>query len=195
MQTYLDKINNQNIKQIKKYIKLFQKNINPNISFKEFTMMYQGTLSIASLLKYLAKKGYVESIEQILCEYNLISNYDSLKLTVESLKATGAKVILAHPWRYESIYGFSKKQIENIILNLPFDGIEVYYSQNDSNQTKHWVKFAKENNLELTIGSDFHRVAEADRPNKIEIGYGINNNLNFHNQDIINFLLEKEEIK
>ena len=70
------------------------------------------------------------------------------------------------------------------------DGIEAYYIYVDKNNIKHndinkWKKFAKENNLLVTIGSDFHSF------DNIHPTIGLTNeNININENDI-NVLLKK----
>ena len=65
---------------------------------------------------------------------------------------SGGKMFLAHP-KYN--IGFSEELLQKIIGN-GLDGIEAYSSYHDKEATEYYVKKAKENNLLLSVGSDFH---------------------------------------
>lgn len=58
--------------------------------------------------------------------------------------------IIAHPHFYKSRSFIDK------LLNLPFDGIECYYSKIDPFYEKKWVDIAMKKNWISTGGSDFH---------------------------------------
>lgn len=68
------------------------------------------------------------------------------------------KIIQNHT---ESIGNMTMKHILSIINDMKPDGLEVNYLYVDRNgnkidEVKKWNQFAKENNLFVTVGSDFH---------------------------------------
>ena len=98
-------------------------------------------------------------------------------------KANG-KVVLAHPVAYTYEDNLTIKEIQEIITNINADGIEAYYIYVDKNNNKHndidiWKNIAKENNIFVTIGSDYHNFNEI-KPN---IGL-VNEELNIPEKEI-----------
>ena len=86
----------------------------------------------------------------------------------------GGIAVLAHP---------SQLKLRDILLSdllcelksYGLSGLECYYSTNTPEQTEYYINLAKEYNLYITGGSDFH--GEKIKPD-IKLGTGINNTLN-----------------
>ncbi len=90
----------------------------------------------------------------------------------QMIRDANGKVVLAHPVAYIYEDNLTEKDILNIINDMKPDGIEANYLYFDRNNKKideiaRWNKFAKENNLFVTVGSDFHN-KDGIRP---EIGF------------------------
>jgi len=66
------------------------------------------------------------------------------------IKKAGGKSFLAHPHLYSDA-GFVRE-----LLCLGFDGIECFYGKASYMMEKTWLKIAKESNLLVSGGSDFH---------------------------------------
>lgn len=79
---------------------------------------------------------------------------------IDAVHAHHGLAILAHP------HFLKKGRFLKNILDLPFDGIECYYSRLPKEQEIPWVRLAKERRWMITGGSDFHG---SNRPN-IPIG-------------------------
>lgn len=91
----------------------------------------------------------------------------------EIIRAAKGKVVLAHPVAYEHEDNLTEEEILNIIKELKPDGLEAYYLYVDKDnkkfdETKKWCEFAKDNNLFVTIGSDFHNTKKRLKP---QIGF------------------------
>lgn len=65
---------------------------------------------------------------------------------------SGGKMFLAHP---KHNIGFDESLL-NKIIETGLDGIEVFSSYHDSEATDFYYKKAKEHNLLMSVGSDFH---------------------------------------
>lgn len=128
-----------------------------NISYddvKKYADGSIGRLHIAKAIieKYPEKNYSVNDIFDLyLCD-NGPAYVPTGKLDTEEavslLKRNNCLVILAHPLKIKNI---SYKEI----MKYDFDGIECYYPYKNKNyKTIH--KFAKDNNLIVTCGSDFH---------------------------------------
>lgn len=77
------------------------------------------------------------------------------------IKKAGGKVVLAHPICYQYEDHVNEDQIKKLVHDMNADGIEaiyiyIDYKQNKINEISKWKKFAKENQLFITVGSDFH---------------------------------------
>ena len=112
---------------------------------------------------HIPKKG--EFIEGIMNE-NCIAYVEKASITPmeasKYIKNANGKVILAHPVAYKNQDKIEEDKIKNLIINMNADGVETKYilfdqEGNRINEVELWSKFAKENNLIQTIGSDFHR--------------------------------------
>lgn len=79
----------------------------------------------------------------------------------ELIRSAGGKVILAHPVAYTYEDNLSDEDIMSLVKEMKADGIEANYIYVDRNNNKindidKWNKLAKDNNLIVTVGSDFH---------------------------------------
>ena len=79
----------------------------------------------------------------------------------ELIHNAGGKVILAHPVAYKYEDNFMPEDVLKLVQDMQADGIESNYvyvdkDNNKINEIQFWNKFAKENKLKTTIGSDFH---------------------------------------
>lgn len=112
--------------------------------------------------KLVPSKGeFIETIMNEGCpayvEKKVVTPADAAKI----IRKAGGKVVLAHPVAYIHQDNMNDGDILEIIKEIKADGIEANYIFLDRNKVKYnesekWNKFAKENNLLATIGSDFH---------------------------------------
>ncbi len=84
------------------------------------------------------KAGYVEAFTITLDE------------TLSVIKQAGGVSILAHP------HLLSESSQFNRLIKYPFDGVECFYGNFTMQQNDRYLKKAKEKNLLITGGSDFH---------------------------------------
>lgn len=78
------------------------------------------------------------------------------------IRKSDGKVILAHPVAYQYEDNLTDEDILTLIEEIKPDGIEANYIyidrfNNKINEIEKWNKFALDNNLITTIGSDFHK--------------------------------------
>jgi hypothetical protein len=131
------------------------------------------------------KGEFIETIMNEGCPAYAIKRTVSPKEAAEIIRKANGKVVLAHPIAYAHEDGLTDKEILEIVEDIKPDGIEanylyVNYSNNVIDETKKWNKFASDNNLFVTIGSDFH--------NKV----GARPYIGFTNT---NFMITEDEIK
>lgn len=137
----------------------------------------EGVIGRPHFAKYLEEHGYVKTREDAFKKYLDTKEFkfttDRQKPTpkdaIEFIHQAGGKAFLAHP----GLLKLGWKEIEDFIIKLKdygLDGIECYYSRHTSKQTEGFLQLAKNYNLQISAGSDFH--GEKVKPN-IRLGYRI----------------------
>ena len=138
---------------------------------------------------HIPNKGeFIETIMNENCPAYVKKEQITPKEAAKMIRGAGGKVVLAHPVAYIHEDNLTDKDILKIVEDMKPDGIEANYIYVDRNnqtfdETKKWNEFAKENNLFVTIGSDFHN-KDGIRP---EIGL-INTSLILEDNIIENIL-------
>lgn len=107
------------------------------------------------------KGEFIESIMNENCPAYVKKETVTPKEASEIIRKAGGKVVLAHPVAYVHEDNLTTNEILEIINDMNADGLEanyIYTDRNDNiiNETNKWNKFAEDNNLFVTIGSDFH---------------------------------------
>lgn len=134
---------------------------------------------------HIPSKGeFIETIMNENCPAYVKKRTVTPKQAAEIIRSANGKVVLAHPVAYVHEDGFTDEDILNIINDMKPDGLEANYLYVDRNnnlidETEKWNKFAKENNLFVTIGSDFHN-KDGIRP---EIGF-VNTNFTLTEEEV-----------
>ena len=95
----------------------------------------------------------------------MTKNLPTAKEVANLIHSTGGEVFLAHPFDYKDID--HKKYIEDMYDLGILDGIECIHTRHSLEQIKFIKNFAKEKNLKISGGSDFHR------DEKQKLGYGV----------------------
>ena len=122
---------------------------------------------------HIPSKGeFIETIMNENCPAYVKKKSVTPKEAAAIIRAANGKVILAHPVAYVHEDNFTDEDIIEIINDMKPDGIESNYLYVDRfdkkiNETKKWNQFAKEHDLFVTVGSDFHN-KDGIRP---EIGF------------------------
>lgn len=86
----------------------------------------------------------------------------ALNEAIKIIKEAGGIPVLAHAFFSYKDYDVienSKQNVESLInylCRIGIEGIEVFYSKFSEEQSKWLLRKAKENNLLVTVGSDFH---------------------------------------
>lgn len=111
----------------------------------------------AHVARALVKKGLKASIHEAfdeLLEHGQPGYVPHYRLepaeAVALIRRAGGVPVLAHP----KLVG--DDSLVERLLELEFDGIEVYYPLHDGEDTERYKKMAEERGLRLTGGSDFH---------------------------------------
>lgn len=76
---------------------------------------------------------------------------------VEAAHTSGAVCILAHPGRGEGeIHRYEPDEVEDVLCDVPLDGIEVDYPLHSPEQVETYAALAKRHGLLVSAGSDSH---------------------------------------
>ena len=122
---------------------------------------------------HIPSKGeFIETIMNENCPAYVKKETVTPKQAAEIIRKANGKVVLAHPVAYVYEDNLTNEDILKIITDMKPDGLEANYlyvdrNNNKINEIKKWNEFAKENNLFVTVGSDFHN-KDGLRP---EIGF------------------------
>lgn len=122
---------------------------------------------------HIPNKGeFIETIMNENCPAYVRKESVTPKQAAELIRKAGGKVVLAHPVAYVHEDGLTDEDILDIVNDMKPDGLEANYLYADKynnkfDETKKWNEFAKEHNLFVTAGSDFHN-KDGIRP---EIGF------------------------
>lgn len=120
-----------------------------------------------------AKGEFIETIMNENCPAYVEKVTVNPREAGEIIRAAKGKVVLAHPVAYEHEDNLTEEDILDIIKELKPDGLEAYYLYVDKDnkkfdETQKWCQFAKDNNLFVTVGSDFHNTKKKLKP---QIGF------------------------
>lgn len=111
---------------------------------------------------HIPEKGeFIETMMNEGCKCYVKKNTISPKEASDLIKSVGGKVVLAHPVAYKYENNVESKEILELLKEMNCNAIEgdyIYIDKNNQeiNEIDYWNKFAQENNLISTIGSDFH---------------------------------------
>jgi predicted metal-dependent phosphoesterase TrpH len=136
--------------------------------FEEIQASVDGVLGRPHIADYLVQKGIVRNRQEAFDRYLVKCDVPKYPLYIEEasrlVRNAGGKIVLAHP---NDPHGTS---LVTLTKSLPeqtgiidesmmahIDGVECWHSRNDTQTTKHYVKFAKEHGLIMTGGSDCHQ--------------------------------------
>jgi predicted metal-dependent phosphoesterase TrpH len=136
--------------------------------FEEIQASVDGVLGRPHIADYLVKKGIVRNRQEAFDRYLVKCDVPKFPLYIEEasrlVRNAGGKIVLAHPNdpHGTSLVTLTKSLpeqteiIEESMLGC-IDGVECWHSRNDAQTTNHYVKFAKEQGLIMTGGSDCHQ--------------------------------------
>ena len=122
---------------------------------------------------HIPEKGeFIETVMNENCPAYVKKETVTPQKAAEIIRQANGKVILAHPVAYEHEEGLNEEDILKIVKDMNPDGIESNYiyidkDNNEFDECEKWNRFAKNNNLFVTVGTDFHN-SDGIRP---EIGF------------------------
>ncbi|MBS4539915.1 PHP domain-containing protein [Clostridium sp. D2Q-11] len=158
-------INDYRYKRADKIVSKLQ-NLNIDISMEEVLSESKiKNIGRPHIARVLMKKGYVKDISEAFNDYlgkgkkAFVDRYKlSLQKGIDIIHECGGVAILAHPVLLNI-------NIEDIVDKFDIDGIEVYHSKHSIEDSQKYLQIAKENNLYITGGSDFHGDKNKEAPN------------------------------
>ena len=107
------------------------------------------------------KGEFIETVMNENCPAYVKKETVTPQKAAEIIRQANGKVILAHPVAYEHEDGLNEEDILKIVKDMNPDGIESNYiyidkDNNEFDECEKWNRFAKNNNLFVTVGTDFH---------------------------------------
>ena len=117
----------------------------------------QGAMGRPHIALAMMQKRYVSSFSEAFRRFlgdgkpaYAPGNYPRVEETLSVIARAGAFSVLAHP------HLIRKTSLIKELLRMPFDGMECYYAKMDPSRERRWLKLARERELLITGGSDFH---------------------------------------
>ena len=97
---------------------------------------------------------------------NRVENFPKVKEVIDIIHQAGGKAFLAHPFEYK--FEDTIEFINDLRKKSELDGIECFHPSADEENRELLVNYARNNNLYISGGSDYHGKLKPD----IEIGVG-----------------------
>lgn len=144
---------------------------------KLFALANPGKPHIGNLM---AKYGYAESKDAAITDYVNKCPYRSKYLTpkeaIEGILDSGGIPVLAHP-----AFGNGENMIRgeemgrrlDLLIGFGLRGVEAYYSRNTGEILEEMLAFAREKDLLVTAGSDYHGRNKRVRPGDTGCGNAV----------------------
>lgn len=127
-----------------------------NIDLNVENLLKKNTITRGSIAREIISQGYNYTMEELfekVIGHNCVAYVPATKITsqeaIDLIHRCGGMAVLAHPTL------ILKSEIEEFI-NMGIDGIEAIYPLNKDGEEETYKKIAKENNLFITAGNDFH---------------------------------------
>lgn len=141
------------------------KNFGIKLTNEQVQMLKQkNNVGRVDIAKCLIENGVVGNIQESFDKY--LQNSEQAKSyrlearkVIETVKANGGMVVIAHPYQIMKDNNLSEGQTEKVwstLVDLGVSGMECYYSKYNIEKIKKLVSFAEKNKLNITMGSDFH---------------------------------------
>ena len=178
--SYEEHIKSERMKEINRTFEYF-KSIGISLTEDDVFKYRDGEIvTIWHFAMALAEKGYAIDVKMALKKFFINSwldelTYDriSVKDAIKLIKDIGGIPVLAHPGRLDIDFDSLVMKIKEW-KKIGLAGIEAIYSLNSQEENELYLNLAKEMNLGVTIGSDYH--GEHVKPN-IELGNGVDDGM------------------
>jgi 3',5'-nucleoside bisphosphate phosphatase len=133
---------------------------NIEIDFKKILKDSEGSVGRPHIAKAIIEAGYADNWDYVFEKFigdHSPAYIPSSDLTpdkaVNLLEKFNAVTVLAHP-----VY-LKNSKVGDLIERFKFDGIEAIYHDNTEDETKKFKLIARQYNLLITAGSDFHSIS------------------------------------
>ncbi len=113
--------------------------------------------------RFLVQRGYASDEREVFKRYlvkgkpgHVAGDWVSLEAAVGWIRGAGGQAVIAHPGRY----GFTRAKLLRLIgqfTELGGVGIEVVSGSHTRDECLRFARYARENHLLASVGSDFHR--------------------------------------
>lgn len=151
---------------------------------KEELQLYPGQEYIGkpNIARALVRRGYASSVMEVFQSEELLGSSRlkivrrdrvSAKESIELIHGAGGIAVLAHPYKvfwkgrispagrefddaFHEEYREKMTMILDRLIALGLDGIECFYSSHSRRETEYLWELAKERNVMITAGSDYH---------------------------------------
>ncbi len=175
---------------IHRYLDILSKEFKINFSKEDLDKLFssKGNIGRPEIGKLLIKDGYVKDMDEAFAKY-LNYVYECIRDTKKTLSKeeiitlinnAGGIAVLAHPWSLK----LNNQELHDevsYLVSIGLKGIETVHSDDSTEQRAYYKELAKEFNLIETGGTDYHGYTV--KP-EIELGSGINNNVDINEDDI-----------
>jgi predicted metal-dependent phosphoesterase TrpH len=135
---------------------------------KQIEESADGVLGRPHIADYLIKKEIVKNRQEAFDKYLVKCDAPKFPLYLEEaskiIRDAGGILVLAHP---SDPHGTSLTSLTNILVEQTdiikekmlsyIDGVECWHSRNSTEATMHYVKYASDQGLKMTGGSDCHQ--------------------------------------
>ncbi len=175
---------------IHRYLDILEKEFNITFSKEDLTNLFasKGNIGRPEVGKLLIKDGYVKDMDEAFDKY-LNYVYECVRATKKTLTKeeiinlinnAGGIPVLAHPWSLRLTDEELHDEV-SYLVSIGLKGLETIHSDDSEEQRRFYKKLAHEFNLIETGGTDYH--GPSVKPD-IELGSGINNNVDINEDDI-----------
>ena len=153
---FLENIKNKRILRAKKMINNLKEMFDIEVSYDEVASLHKEIIARPHIARYVASK-YNMSVQDVFDKY--LSNKSpafvptsntTTKEAIDLLHRNNGIAVWAHPVHNKNKFN------ELDIINMGIDGMECFYPDNTLEDTNHYLSLAREYNLLVTGGSDFH---------------------------------------
>lgn len=132
-----------------------------NVSLERvYAIAGTGAVGRPHVAKAMLEQGFVSSLQEAFDKYladdgpAYVPHFKlDPKRAIQMVHDAGGVVVLAHPGRYPTDF----RPIVESLIPLGLDGVEAFYPEHTPEMTDQLRLFARQHNLIMTGGSDFHR--------------------------------------
>lgn len=162
LKNYLDSLNNLRVERARKISRQLVRMGLPDLFDKAAEIAGDGIIGRPHFAKAIVESGRVVNIQQAFKKYlgsgkkgDVKMEWPSLEEAVDVIRKAGGVSIIAHPTKYKMTFTKLRAVVSSFVA-AGGDGIEVSYPGVKPEHHMHLLRIAKENNLLISAGSDFH---------------------------------------